>query len=84
MMLFLDGSHYPNTVLEAKSLTVTDFQYITLKQMLLPRYEKSLLWMSLHENHFSRLERRIYPTGGWEAGQPRSNGRISSKQIGTK
>jgi hypothetical protein len=65
------------------SLTVTDFQYITLKQMLLPRYEKVLLWMSLHEESFFTAGKEEYVQR--EAGKQVSRaatGRISSKQIG--
>jgi hypothetical protein len=65
------------------SLTVTDFQYITLKQMLLPKYEKVLLWMSLHEESFFTAGKEEYVQR--EAGKQVSRaatGRISSKQIG--
>jgi hypothetical protein len=65
------------------SLTVTEFQYISLKQMLLPRYEKVLLWMSLHEEAFFTAGKEEYVQR--EAGKQVSRaatGRISSKQIG--
>jgi hypothetical protein len=73
MMLFLDGSHYPQ-VLEAKSLTVTDFQYIALKQMLLPRYEKVYFGCLFTRIIFHGWKEEYIQRGGWEAGQPRSNG----------
>jgi hypothetical protein len=72
-----------NLVLEAKSLTVTDFQYIALKRAL-PRYEKVYFGCLFTRNHFFTAGKEEYSNEGWEAGQPRSNGRISSKQIGTK
>jgi hypothetical protein len=65
------------------SLTVTDFQYTTLKQMLLPRYHKVLLWMTLHDETFFTVGKEEYVQR--EAGKQVSRaatGRISSKQIG--
>ena len=62
---------------------VVDFQYSTLKQTLMPRYQKFLLWLTLHpESYFlAGKEEHAKREAGKQA--PRvTSGKVSSKQIG--
>jgi hypothetical protein len=39
-----------------------EFQYNTLKQLLLPRYQKFLLWLTLHNESFYTAGKEEYAT----------------------
>ena len=59
-----------------------EFQYNTLKQTLLPRYQKFLLWLTLHEEKFFTAGKDDYTQKDGKQVLRVSSGRVSSKQIG--
>jgi hypothetical protein len=62
---------------------VIDFQYSKLKYMLLPRYQKFLLWLTLHEESWFLAAKEQHAKR--EANKQvirTASGKISSKQVG--
>ena len=59
-----------------------EFQYNTLKQTLLPRYQKFLLWLTLHNEGFFTAGKDEYTLKDGKQVLRVSSGRVSSKQIG--
>ncbi|CAB9509289.1 bZIP transcription factor [Seminavis robusta] len=59
-----------------------EFQYNTLKQVLLPRYQKFLLWLTLHNDGFFTAGKDEYTRRDGKQILRVSSGRVSSKQIG--
>lgn len=60
----------------------TEFQYNTLRQVLLPRYQKFLLWLTLHNDTFFIAGKDEYTRKDGKQVLRVSSGRVSSKQIG--
>lgn len=60
----------------------TEFQYNTLRQVLLPRYQKFLLWLTLHDDAFFIAGKDEYTRKDGKQVLRVSSGRVSSKQIG--
>jgi len=62
---------------------VVDFQYSTLKQTLLPRYQKFLLWLTLHDqNWFMAGKEQMAKRESGKNVVKVNSGKISSKQVG--
>ena len=62
---------------------VIDFQYSKLKQTLLPRYQKFLLWLTLHpEDWFSAGKEDHVKREAAKQVARITSGKISSKQVG--
>jgi len=62
---------------------VIDFQYSKLKQTLLPRYQKFLLWLTLHpEGWFSAGKEQHAKREASKQIARTATGKISSKQVG--
>ncbi|KAL3902897.1 MAG: hypothetical protein SGILL_010651, partial [Bacillariaceae sp.] len=62
---------------------IVEFQYTTLSQHLLPRYQKFLLWLTLHPESFFLAGKEEYSKRESELSLPRgTSGKISSKQVG--
>mmetsp|Transcript_18694 Transcript_18694/g.54032 ORF Transcript_18694/g.54032 Transcript_18694/m.54032 type:complete len:672 (-) Transcript_18694:22-2037(-) len=62
---------------------VIDFQYSKLKQTLLPRYQKFLLWLTLHEeNWFTDGKDEHTKREAKRQTAKVNSGKISSKQVG--
>lgn len=62
---------------------VTDFQYSTLKQTLLPRYQKFLLWLTLHPESWFTAGKEQHTKRELAKQVARvASGKISSKQVG--
>ena len=60
-----------------------DFQYSKLKRNLLPRYQKFLLWLTLHQESWFTTGREQYAQREASLQSIRvSSGKISSKQVG--
>lgn len=62
--------------------TTMVFQYGALKQVLLPRYQKFLLWLTLHPESFFIAGKEEYTRKDGKQVLRVSSGRVSSKQIG--
>lgn len=63
------------------SRAVLDFQYSTLKQLVLPRYHKVLLWFMLQPESYFFSAKEEYAKRENKLVRPTS-GKVSSKQIG--
>jgi hypothetical protein len=62
---------------------IVEFQYTTLSQYLLPRYQKFLLWLTLQPESFFLSGKEEYSKREAELSLPRgTSGKISSKQVG--
>jgi hypothetical protein len=62
---------------------IVEFQYTTLSQYMLPRYQKFLLWLALHPESYFLAGKEEHAKRETELNLPRStSGKISSKQIG--
>jgi bZIP transcription factor len=62
---------------------IVEFQYTTLSQYLLPRYQKFLLWLVLQPDSFFTVGKEEHTKREAEQNIPRgTSGKISSKQIG--
>ncbi|KAL3925000.1 MAG: hypothetical protein SGILL_000694 [Bacillariaceae sp.] len=62
---------------------IVEFQYSTLSQHLLPRYQKFFLWLTLHPEAFFGTGKDEYSKREAELSLPRgTSGKISSKQVG--
>jgi hypothetical protein len=62
---------------------IVEFQYTTLSQYLLPRYQKFMLWLILHPESFYTSGKEEHAKREAELSIPRvTSGKISSKQIG--
>jgi hypothetical protein len=62
---------------------IVEFQYTSLSQYLLPRYQKFLLWLILHPDSFYTSGKDEHAKREAELSIPRgTSGKISSKQIG--
>eukprot|EP00980_Cylindrotheca_fusiformis_P000275 scaffold66_cov115-Cylindrotheca_fusiformis.AAC.7 len=62
---------------------VVDFQYSALKQLILPRYQKFLLWLTLHSESYYSTGREIHQSR--QDGKQIARlgpGKVSSKQVG--
>jgi hypothetical protein len=60
-----------------------DFQYSKLKRHLLPRYQKFLLWLTLHQDSWFTAGKEQYAQHEASMQSLRiSSGKISSKQVG--
>lgn len=68
------GSHIAQATVE--------FQYTILRQVLLPRYQKFLLWLTLHNEGFFGAGKEEYTRKDGKQVLRVSSGRVSSKQIG--
>jgi bZIP transcription factor len=97
-VLQLDEGSESGVVIESDSLAVIfrgtglncevqrasmDFQYSKLKRNLLPRYQKFLLWLTLHEESWFTTGKEQYAQREACLQSIRvSSGKISSKQVG--
>jgi uncharacterized protein YlxW (UPF0749 family) len=63
------------------SRAVLDFQYTTLRQLVLPRYHKVLLWLTLQQESYFSVAKEEYASHEDKLAKS-SAGKISSKQIG--
>jgi hypothetical protein len=62
---------------------VIEFQYTTLNQYMLPRYQKFLLWLALHPESYFLAGKEEHAKREAEYNLPRPTpGKVSSKQIG--
>jgi hypothetical protein len=62
---------------------IAEFQYTSLGQHLLPRYQKFLLWLTLHSESFFLSGKEEHAKRESTQAIPRvTSGKISSKQIG--
>lgn len=75
----VDGSDLNSAVQRG----VVDFQYTVLKQNLLPKYQKFLLWLSLMEERWFLEAKEQHASGDAASNALRaSSSKISSKQVG--
>lgn len=58
---------------------VLDYQYMALKQLILPRYHKMLLWLTLSEESYFYAGKEEYAK---RETKKMTSGKVSSKQIG--
>jgi bZIP transcription factor len=63
------------------SRAVLDFQYTVLRQLILPRYHKALLWFTLQQESFFYAAKEEYANRENMLARA-SSGKVSSKQIG--
>ena len=62
---------------------IIEFQYTTLNQYMLPRYQKFLLWLALHPESYFLAGKEEHAKREAEQDLPRpTSGKVSSKQIG--
>jgi hypothetical protein len=63
------------------SRSVLDFQYTALKQLILPRYHKVMLWFTLQQESYFFAAKEEYSSRENKLVRS-SSGKVSSKQIG--
>lgn len=83
-----DDSFWPNMIRTAGCnndivRAVVDFQHTALKQVVLPRYQKMLIWLSMQEESYFSAGKEEFARRDTASKQARATtGKISSKQIG--
>jgi len=83
-----DDSFWPNMIRTAGCnndivRAVVDFQHTALKQVVLPRYQKMLIWLSMQEESYFSAGKEEFARKDTASKQARATtGKISSKQIG--